>query len=460
MHPVFVMNDCLCFGKAMVSFTMQVMKMESIWKCENTLPTFEAIRGNQKTDVLIIGGGIAGLLCAYKLQNAGVSCIIAEADRICSGTTGNTTAKITAQHGLIYHKLTEKFGVDTAQGYYLAQNQALKEYKKLCEGMACDYEEKPSIVYSCQDRKALEEEAEALERIGCAVTVQESVPMPIHTVGGVKMENQAQFHPLKFLSKMTEGLQIYENTRVLELVPGGAITNRGKIQAEKIIVATHFPMLNKHGMYFTKLYQHRSYVLALRNAQNVGGMYVDADQKGMSFRNYGDILLLGGGSHRTGKSGGCWQELTEFAQEYYPGARTIGKWATQDCMTLDGMPYIGQYSKNTPNLYVATGFNKWGMTSSMVAADILCDFVRGKQNAFAPIFDPSRNMLHPQLAINAFESVKGLLTPTAPRCPHLGCALKYNKAEHSWDCACHGSRFSETGKLLNNPATGDKKLRH
>ena len=188
------------------------------------------------------------------------------------------------------------------------------------------------------------------------------------------------------------------------------------------------------------------------------GMYVDEANTGLSFRSYGDLLLLGGGGHRTGKKGGCWQELEDFVKKHYKNAEIVGKWATQDCMTLDDIPYIGQYSKSTPDVFVATGFNKWGMTNAMVAADILCDLVRGKSNPYVTVFDPSRTVLHPQLVLNAFESTVGLLTPTAPRCPHLGCALKYNKAEHTWDCPCHGSRFTENGELIDNPATDDKKI--
>lgn len=142
-----------------------------------------------------------------------------------------------------------------------------------------------------------------------------------------------------------------------------------------------------------------------------------------------------------------------------PGAKEVCRWATQDCMTLDGVPYIGQYSKRTPNLYVATGFNKWGITSSMVASMVLCDLVQGRENPYADIFSPSRTMLRPQLFINGFEAAVNLLTPTKPRCPHMGCALKWHPQEHSWDCPCHGSRFADDGKLLDNPATGDLKKR-
>jgi nitrite reductase/ring-hydroxylating ferredoxin subunit len=187
-------------------------------------------------------------------------------------------------------------------------------------------------------------------------------------------------------------------------------------------------------------------------------MYVDESLDGLSFRTHGDMLLLGGGSHRTGSDGGNWAEIREFIKKYYPDSREAGRWATQDCMTLDNIPYIGKYSKSTLDLYVATGFNKWGMTSSMVSALLLKDMICEKKSEFEELYSPSRDIFHPQLAVNIFESLKGMLTFTTPRCPHLGCALKYNKQEHSWDCPCHGSRFEENGKLINNPATDDKKM--
>ncbi len=206
-----------------------------------------------------------------------------------------------------------------------------------------------------------------------------------------------------------------------------------------------------------KLYQHRSYVLALENAVNVQGMYVDEADAGLSFRNYDKYLLLGGGDHRTGKQGGGWRELHDFARAHYPQAQICCQWATQDCMSLDSVPYIGQYSKRTPDLYVITGFNKWGMTGAMAGAILLRDTLLDKAPDWAEVFSPSRSILHKQLLINAAESAFNLITPTAPRCPHMGCALKYNREEHSWDCPCHGSRFTKDGKLIDNPATGDLK---
>lgn len=431
--------------------------MKSIWEKTADLSRFEKLRGDAKADVLIIGGGIAGILCAYMLRRAGVDCLLAEAGRVAGRVTGKTTAKITVQHGLIYDRIIRRYGEEAARTYLQAQTRAAEEYRELCRGIRCGYEERDSYVYSMRDRGRIEREVEAINRIGGVAELADSVDLPFSVAGAVRVPGQGQLDPLKFLAEVSRELPIYENTKVVELRPDGAVTDGGKISAEKIIVATHYPFLNKHGAYFLKLYQHRSYVLALEGVEEIDGMYVDENERGLSFRSYGNTLLLGGGSHRTGKRGGGWQELQRFAKEHYPDAKEVSRWATQDCMSLDGIPYIGQYAQSTQGLYVATGFNKWGMTSSMVSALLLCDLVQGRKNDWEKLFSPSRSILHPQLAINAAESVIGLLTPTAPRCPHLGCALKYNAEEHSWDCPCHGSRFDEKGAVIDNPATDDKK---
>lgn len=432
--------------------------MDSVWTKTAQQPSFEPLQTNVKTDVLIIGGGMAGILCAWQLQRAGVDCVLVEADRLCSGITKNTTAKITWQHGLVYDKLIRRFGPEKAKLYLESNQRALQEYGILCQGIDCEFEEQDSYVYGLDDRQKIEAEVEALNKLGCDAQFLSQLPLPFPVVGAVCVQKQGQFHPLKFVAEITKDLSIFEHTKVQELAPGKAITDRGVITADKIIVATHFPMLNKHGGYFLKLYQHRSYVLALKNAPSFDGMYVDEAKTGLSFRRYGELLLLGGGGHRTGKRGGNWRELEGVARKYFPNAQTAARWATQDCMTLDGVPYIGQYSKRTPNLYVATGFNKWGMTSSMVAAMLLSDLVQGKENPYAEVFSPFRTSIRPQLAVNMAESTLNLLTPTVPRCPHMGCALKYNPEERSWDCPCHGSRFSCEGELLDNPATDDKKM--
>ncbi len=435
-----------------------MVNIESIWLKTVERKTFPSQKGDIKTDVLIVGGGMAGVLCAYMLKLKGIDNVLVEADHICTGVTQNTTAKITVQHGAIYDKIIGKYGLEAAKLYLKAQQTAAEQYKEICSKIDCDYETKDSYVYSIDNRNLIEREVTAYESLGYKAKFCENVELPFKVAGAIEVKNQAQFNPLKFCFSLLKELTIYENTKVLEFFKGGVVTNRGKILAKKIVIATHFPIINKHGGYFLKMYQHRSYVLALDNVPIPNGMYVDENLKGLSFREYSSMLLLGGGSHRTGKKGGGWQELERFAQENYPQHKVVTRFATQDCMTLDHIPYIGQYCKNTPNMFVATGFNKWGMTSSMAAAIILSDLIRGKQNDFAKVFLPSRSILHPQLALNLAETVVNMLTPTVPRCPHMGCALKYNSQEHSWDCPCHGSRFDQNGKLIENPATDDKKF--
>ena len=432
--------------------------MDSVWRKTAALPHFEKLAGDVKTDVLIIGGGITGILCAYFLQERGIDYLLAEGQEICHGVTGDTTAKITAQHGLVYAKMIRHMGLEKTKLYLEANQKDVRNYAELAKNYACDFIEKASFVYSVDDRRKLEKEADSYRLLGLSDEMVETPELPFATAGAVVMQNQGQFHPLKFLGGMAAGLKIYEHTLVTQMMPGKAVTDGGTISYKQVIFATHYPIDNKHGCYYMKLYQHRSYVIVLEKAPQMSGMYVDEDRKGLSFRSYKDLLLVGGGSHRTGKRGGNWQELRQFAGRYYPGAVERYQWAAQDCMPLDEAPYIGPYSPAMPGCYVATGFQKWGITSAMVSAMVLTDMVQGIENPYAAVFAPGRSILKPQLFCNMAESLLNLLTPTRPRCPHLGCALKWNPAEHSWDCPCHGSRFAEDGKLLDNPANGDVKL--
>lgn len=433
------------------------MKMDSIWGKGVQMPRFEQLEGDLRTDVLVIGGGMAGLLCAHTLKNAGVDCALIEEKRLMSGVSGRTTAKITAQHGLIYSKLLQKYGPEKAWLYWKTNADALSAFRKLAEKTDCDFESKSSYLYATGSTQTLEQELLACEQIGIPAMWKRKLPLPFLVTGGIEFAEQGQFHPLKLAANIAKNLQIYENTKASEINPNGVKTSKGTIKANKIIVATHFPILNKHGAYFLKLYQQRSYVIALENAPPVDGMYLDWVEDGLSIRSAGGYLLLGGGGHRTGKHGLCWSHPEAVAKKYYPQANIVCRWATQDCMPLDHMPYIGQYSRATPNLYVATGFQKWGMSGSMAAAMILSDLVQEKENPYAWLFSPSRSILHGQLLVNSAEAMVNLLRLTKPRCPHLGCTLRWNAVEHSWDCPCHGSRFDADGKVLNNPATDDMK---
>ncbi len=432
--------------------------MLSPWKDKASPPSFPTLTENKRTGILIIGGGITGILTAYLFHRQGIPYILAEKDKICCLTTGNTTAKITFQHSLIYDKLLKSVGEYKTKAYYQANREALLLYEKMCKNIDCDFEKKTNFVYSLNNKRKLEKELDAAKKLGIPMGYTDSVPLPIKTVGGVYCENQAQFNPLKFLYAIAKDLNILENTFIKKVDGNTAYTDTHRITADSIVFATHFPFIDSHGLYFMKLYQSRSYVIALENANEIDGMYVDESDKGLSFRNYKDLLFIGGSNHRTGKKSGAYEPLRTFVKEHYPNHKERYHWAAQDCMSLDSMPYIGHYSKSTANWYTATGFNKWGMTGALVGATLLRDIICGIDSRYAEIFTPSRTIIKPQLFVNTAETAINLITPLPKRCTHLGCTLKYNRHEHSWDCPCHGSRFDEKGRVIENPAKKDLSL--
>ena len=437
--------------------------MESLWQkraSENAIPGYEPLHGDITTDVLIVGGGLAGLLTAHTLWHAGVEFHLAEADRLMSGTSGSTTGKITALHGAIYDRLIREFGTAAARRYYDANAEAADEYRRLCAGKDCDYRECDAFVYSVGDAAKIKREYNAMRHLGIPAEMSDCPALPFRTEAAVRLTGQAEFNPIKFAAMIVSDLpreRIFVHTPVRSTDGCTAVTDGGRIHAKRMVIATHFPIIDRRGAYWLKMYQHRSYMLALRGAATVGGMYVAAEEDGLSLRDADDCLIIGGCGGRTGKKCGGFDALERLAGKYFPGAATVARWATQDCITLDGMPYIGKYSPAGDDIYVATGFNKWGMTGCMAAAMLISDMLTGRENKYRSLLG-SRTMLRPQLAVNAAHALAGWLTPTAPRCPHLGCALHWNPAEHSWDCSCHGSRFDAEGHIENSPATKNARI--
>ena len=424
--------------------------MKSVWnETEKNRP---ALNGNLTVDVLIIGGGMCGILTAHALKKRGVHCAVVDAAKIGGGTTQNTTAKITAQHGLIYADLIEQFGLEKSLQYYNANTNAIKSYRRLSEILPCDFEEKKAYVYTTNNRPKLEREAEAYRKIGIPSHISENLPLPFKTGGAIVMESQAQFHPLKLLNAISDDLEIYENTFVTKVDGKTVFTRNGKITAEHIVLATHYPMVNIKGGYFLKLYQHQSYVMALKNAPLLDGMFLDEQKDGLSFRTYGELLLVGGGSHKTGTKGGGYADLEHSIKIMYPKASIKYRWSTQDCMSLDKVPYIGRHQSGSNNLFISTGFNKWGMSSSMVASNLLADLITTGHSEYEALYSPKRSILTKQLVINVGGAIKGLLSVGGPRCTHMGCKLHKNKDEKTWDCSCHGSRFGTSGHVITGPA--------
>ncbi len=416
-----------------------------------------------KYDVIVIGAGMAGLLTAYYLQEQGKHVLILEADEVASGQTGRTTAKITSQHGLKYCSLIEDIGWEKARLYARANEAAIKEYERLIlsKGIECHFEKAPAYLYTLENPQVLKAEARAASRLGIDAFFTTETELPFDVAGAVCFRHQAQFSALEFVEHIAEELEIQTHTQVKRILGNRVITKNKEFVADKIVVATHYPIKNVPGFYFLRQHQERSYVLALSGCEKMKGMYLGIDKAGFSFRQLKDVMLLGGGSCRTGDNriGGAYDKLREAAKQYYPESVEKAHWAAQDCMPHDGIPFIGRYSVFIPNLYVATGFQKWGMTSSMIAAHILRDEICGVPNPFAELFTPQRfhgkaamrNLLT-DIGVSVKGLWKGIVCGKVPRCSHMGCELVWNPEEESWDCPCHGSRFNAEGSLLDNPA--------
>lgn len=425
--------------------------MEYLWTKSVKKPQFPSLEGNRQTDVLVIGGGMAGVLCALQLHEQGVEYLLAEGKEVGLGITKGTTAVVSAQHSTLYQDVIKYLGKERAQKYLHANLQMVEEFCERSKQIDCDFERRPSILYSVNDAQKMRHEARILRDLGYDAEFASEIPLPIDIAGAVKFPNMAQFHPLKFLYGVANGLNILENTFVTKLNGTTAITERGKICAKKVIICTHFPFINRRGMYMIKLSQKRSYVIALKNAPQLGVTLEEDEESGLYFRNYRDLLLIGGGDRRTGEKDG-FSLARNFASLHFPESEEVYAWANQDCVSLDRIPYIGSYG-SMENVYAATGFNHWGMSTSMLAAHLLTDRILGRKPVLD--LDVHRDVFTKQLFGNLGSTVKNFATLKTKRCPHMGCAMRWNETEQSWDCPCHGSRFDAEGRLIDNPAMHD-----
>ncbi len=479
--------------------------MTSFWTIDSKIPQMDSLKGDKKTEVVVIGAGMAGLLTAYFLQKKNIHTIVLEGSRIASGQTKNTTAKITSQHNLIYDNLINKFSLEHATGYAMANEKAIQMYSDIIHenNISCHFKRESAYVYTLDDTSKIEKEVEAANKVGIEASFTTKTSLPFDVKASVCFPNQASFNPLQFLQEIIKPLKIYEKTMVKDIKDNKVITDNGSVTADHIVVATHYPFINVPGYYFLRMHQERSYVIGLENAKKLDGMYIDEEKNGFSFRNYKDQLILGGPGHRTGenKYGGYYEKLRSAAKDFYPDSKEVCHWSAQDCVSIDNVPYIGLYSSSTPNMYVATGFKKWGMTSSMVSAMIINDLIMGKKNPYEEVFTPQRFKVtasmktlgeegktiakgliieklkipkkqleaikkgyggvieYNDVKVGVYRDEEGKLYKVSTTCPHLGCELTWDQDELSWDCPCHGSRFDYEGRLIDNPAMEDMKLK-
>lgn len=439
------------------------MERLSTWRQTSGIQERMPLDRDISVDTVVIGGGLAGILTAWHLQQEGVECVVLEADRIGGGQTQNTTAKVTSQHNCIYDTLIKREGRVLARQYADANQEAVKRYRNLIQEkkIACDWEECPACLYTKEQPETLKREAQAAHELGINARFTEQTELPFPVAGAVCFEEQAKFHPLLFLQAIAAEVRVYEQTRVKKVEKHRMITDRGNVQAEHIVFACHYPFVNVPGYYFMKMHQERSYVIAVKGAARFDTVYLGIDKEGLSFRNFRDELLIGGGGHRTGENtlGGQYSHLRRAAARYWSGCRETACWSAQDCMTVDQVPYIGRFADTRENWYVATGFGKWGMTSSMVSAMILTDMICGRKNPWEEVFSPQRSKLDAAGALvnESGHALRGLLgvggeENTGKRCTHMGCLLTWNPEEETYDCPCHGSRFDRDGNRIDGPA--------
>lgn len=488
---------------------------QSYWIASTPAYNYSALEEDIKVHIAIVGGGIAGISCAYLLSKEGEKPVILEADHILQGTTGHTTAKITSQHDLIYDKIKNQMSFEFAQEYAIANEFSIHLIEKISNelNIDCDLQSESAYVYTNRDEyiEKINKEAETAESLGIKAAVIDKIPFNIPIKAALRFDNQAQFHPRKYLLKLAEeiiknGCGIYEQTRAVHMEKNNdsyiITTGQGKkVTSDIVIIASHYPFYNKKGMYFTRIYTERSYVLAVKSKEKYpGGMYLSYEDPGRSLRSIktdnGELIMIGGESHKTGQGEDTtkhYQTLAEFADNIFTVEDIPYRWSAQDCMPLDDLPYAGRYSPDTPNLYIATGFKKWGMTNSTASAMILKDLILKGESSWQDVYNPSRSTILAQTKnfivenlnvagqlidgklatkpddteiktgegkvilkdgkrVGAYRDEKDNMHFVNTTCTHMGCELNWNSAERTWDCPCHGSRFSVDGNIIEGPA--------
>ena len=480
----------------------------------------ELLDKDYSADVCIIGAGISGLSTGYYLAKNGLNVIILDKYNIGQKTSGNTTAKITFQHHLIYDYLINSYGEKYAKGYLESNKKAISNIKKIIdsENIDCDFEYQPNYIYTINDEDItkIQKELKALNALEENCEFVTNCDLPFKIKGGIKIENQAQFHPRKYMYGLVNAIKnyggkIFTESVVKDVKKEGeyhiSYTNNYKIKSKYVVIATHYPFINFPGIYFLKMYQVTSYVIGIETDKRLfNGMYINSSEPTISYRTakYGDkkILIIAGGNHKTGYSPESeelygYKVLEKEMEKYYKDAKILYKWNTRDCVTLDKIPYIGMFSNLMPNMYVVTGFNKWGMTSSNVAANIISDYILGNKNEYADIYNSTRlkplknkeelkNMVKqvyksfvsnkikvPEEDLSTIKTENGgilkingkmvgiykdqndVIYAVNPTCTHLGCLLTWNNIDKTWDCPCHGSRYDYKGKNIYEPAFKD-----
>lgn len=488
---------------------------EPYWRDSVEFSSYPKLDESIEADVGIVGGGITGITAAYLLAKQNIKVVLIDAGVILNGTTGHTTAKVTAQHGLIYDELIEHFGLEKASMYYKASSEAIQFIRDTVNkhDISCDFKQEDAYIYTNSDPylAKLETEKKAYDRLEIPSELVKNMPLEVPMKSALIMKNQSQFHPLKYLKALLDdsvknGAEIYEQTTAIDVEYNkhpSIITRDGhRVNCRYVIQASHYPFYDGQGFYPTRMYADRSYVVGIKsNKKYPGGMYINAESPTRSLRattmDGEDLWLVGGDSHKTGQGQPTMEHynaLEQFADKNFGISDYVYRWSAQDLITLDKVPYIGPITKEQQSVFVATGFRKWGMTNGTIAAKMISEMILSEKNEYEELFSPSRFQADP--AVRKFTSInadvakhliKGKLEYTNDlvselatdeatvtrikgkrtgvykdqddklhmvdtTCTHLGCEVEWNSGDRTWDCPCHGSRFSYTGHVVEGPA--------
>lgn len=486
----------------------------SLWIDTTNNTNYPELKENIQTDVAIIGGGITGLTAAYLLHKSGLKTAVIEANRIAKGVSGHTTAKITSQHTMKYYKMINAVGEERA-GQYAQANQAAIDFIENTireNNIDCDFKRVPAYVFTqnCGNIQKLEDETLAAQKLGLPAEYTDTLDLPFGIEGAMKFTNQAYFHPRKYLlalaSLVTEkGCAIYENTRAVDIQEGDphtVITDSGrKIRAKYVIQATRYPFYDKPGLYFARVYPQRTYLMAMQiNGSFPEGMYINAEQPSRTLRSYTgsglNLVLVGGENHKTGHGNDLqnhYEVIRDYAKPMFDIISIPYRWSAQDYTAMDEIPFAGKMTSGSEGIFVATGFDKWGITNGTASAMLISDLIVKGESPWEEVYSPSRftpgasaknfikenfdvavSLISGKLNIpdetakvkkgqavitevdgnkvGVYRDDNGKLHYVSTTCTHLGCELKWNSAELSWDCPCHGSRFTYNGDIIEGPA--------
>jgi glycine/D-amino acid oxidase-like deaminating enzyme/nitrite reductase/ring-hydroxylating ferredoxin subunit len=492
-------------------------KRTSLWVDTAPKTSYPALAPGTHVDVAVLGGGIAGLTTALLLKREGAKVAVVEAGRVGAGVTAYTTAKVSSLHGTRYQSVESSFGEDGARVYAEANEAGLARIAQLVDelGIDCDFRRKPAFTYAedDSDRALIEREVEAASKAGLAASYTEDTDLPWPVAAAIRVEDQAEYHPRKYLLALAKqipgrGSHVFEETRataVSDSTPARVATTRGELTADNVVVATHFPFLDRGG-YFARMHAERSYGLGIRLKSGTApqGMYLSTESPAHTVRSHptknGEMVIAGGESHKTGQANEAERvaKLQRWAHERFDVASIDYRWSTQDNMPVDGVPYVGKLAPFQKRIWVATGFMKWGLTNGTAAAMILTDLIGGRDNPWADLFDATRfkplasagelvkenvnvgkhfvgdHLSRPDVRsveelspgqgaivrrgagkVAAYRDEDGTVHAVSAVCTHLGCQVLWNSAEKSWDCPCHGSRFHYTGRVIQGPAVKD-----